>query len=52
MECRLLVNIWHTGHTLSEFDSVMGIVKVENTYCDFTKLPSDAGTVLICRLEY
>ncbi len=36
-------DLWHIGHTLSGLYSVMGIAKVENIYCDFTKLPSDPG---------
>jgi hypothetical protein len=31
------------GHTLNGFYFVMGPVKMESVYCDFTKLPSDAG---------
>jgi hypothetical protein len=31
------------GHTLNGFYSVMGSAKMESVYCDFTKLPSDAG---------
>ncbi|XP_046638304.1 uncharacterized protein LOC124316415 [Daphnia pulicaria] len=31
------------GHTLSGFYSVMGLAKMESVYCDFTKLPGDAG---------
>jgi hypothetical protein len=31
------------GHTLNGFYSVMGSTKMESVYCDFTKLPSDAG---------
>ncbi len=32
------------GHTLSGFYFViMGSAKIESVYCDFTKLPSDAG---------
>jgi hypothetical protein len=31
------------GHTLSGFYSVMGFSKMESVYCDFTKLPGDAG---------
>jgi hypothetical protein len=31
------------GHTLSGFHSVMGSAKMESVYCDFTKLPEDAG---------
>ena len=38
-------DLWRIGHTLSGLYSVMGIAKVENIYCDFTKLPSDTGNV-------
>jgi hypothetical protein len=31
------------GHTLNGFYSVMGSAKMESVYCDFTKLPDDAG---------
>jgi hypothetical protein len=31
------------GHTLSGIYSVMGSAKMESVYCDFTKLPDDAG---------
>ena len=31
------------GHTLNGFYSVMGLAMMEFVYCDFTKLPSDAG---------
>ncbi len=31
------------GHTLNGIFSVMGSVKMESVYCDFTKLPDDAG---------
>jgi hypothetical protein len=31
------------GHTLNGFYSVMGSSMMESVYCDFTKLPSDAG---------
>ena len=31
------------GHTLNGFYSVMGSAMMESVYCDFTKLPSDAG---------
>lgn len=36
-------DLWRIGHTLSGLYSVMGVAKVENIYCDFTKLPNDAG---------
>jgi hypothetical protein len=35
--------LWHIGHTLNGLYSVMGSTKVESIFCDFTKLPSDAG---------
>jgi hypothetical protein len=31
------------GHTLNGFYSVMGSAKMESVFCDFTKLPEDAG---------
>jgi hypothetical protein len=31
------------GHTLNGFYSVMGSAKMESVFCDFTKLPDDAG---------
>ena len=31
------------GHTLNGFYSVMGSAMLESVYCDFSKLPSDAG---------
>ncbi|XP_046646354.1 uncharacterized protein LOC124336548 [Daphnia pulicaria] len=36
-------DLWLIGHTLNGFYSVMGSVKMESVYCDFTKLPDDAG---------
>ncbi len=36
-------DLWRIGHTLSGLYSVMGATKVENIYCDFSKLPGDAG---------
>jgi hypothetical protein len=31
------------GHTLNGFYSVMGSAKMKSVYCDFTKLPGNAG---------
>jgi hypothetical protein len=31
------------GHTLNGFYSVIGSTMMESVYCDFTKLPNDAG---------
>ncbi len=31
------------GHTLNGFYSVMGSAMMESVFCDFTKLPDDAG---------
>jgi hypothetical protein len=31
------------GHTLNGFYSIMGSAMMESVYCDFLKLPSDAG---------
>jgi hypothetical protein len=36
-------DLWWIGHTLTGLYSVMGTAMVENVYCDFTKLPSEAG---------
>jgi hypothetical protein len=36
-------DLWLIGHTLSGFYSVMGSAMMESVYCDFTKLPDDAG---------
>ncbi len=38
-------DLWLIGHTLNGFYSVMGPVKMESVYCDFTKLPDDAGNL-------
>jgi hypothetical protein len=35
------------GHTLNGFYSVMGSAKMESVFCDFTKLPDDAGKCFI-----
>ena len=34
------------GHIWSGFYFVMGLAKMESVYCDFTKLPDDAGKFL------
>ncbi|XP_046639768.1 uncharacterized protein LOC124320908 [Daphnia pulicaria] len=36
-------DLWLIGHTLNGFYYVMGSAKMESVYCDFTKLPDDAG---------
>jgi hypothetical protein len=36
-------DLWLIGHTLNGFYSVMGSAKMESVYCDFTKLPDEAG---------
>ncbi|XP_046643658.1 uncharacterized protein LOC124328873 isoform X2 [Daphnia pulicaria] len=36
-------DLWRIGHTLSGLYSIMGAKMVESVYCDFTKLPNDAG---------
>ena len=36
-------DLWKIGHHLNGLYSVMGSEMVESVYCDFTKLPSDAG---------
>jgi hypothetical protein len=35
------------GHIWSGFYSVMGLAKMESVYCDFTKLPDDAGKFFV-----
>jgi hypothetical protein len=35
------------GHTLNGFYSVAGSAMIESVYCDFSKLPSDAGKYFI-----
>ena len=40
-------DLWVIGHTMNGFYSVMGPVKMESVYCDFTKLPDDAGKDLL-----
>ena len=39
-------DLWRIGHTLRGFYSIMGEKMVESIYCDFTKLPGDAGKIL------
>ena len=36
-------DLWKIGHHLNGLYSVIGSEMVESVYCDFTKLPSDAG---------
>jgi hypothetical protein len=36
-------DLWKLGHSLNGLYSIMGSKMVESVYCDFTKLPSDAG---------
>ncbi|KAI9561382.1 hypothetical protein GHT06_012339 [Daphnia sinensis] len=36
-------DLWRVGHSLSGLYSVMGTAMEESVYCDFTKLPNDAG---------
>jgi hypothetical protein len=36
-------DLWNIGHSLNGLYSIMGSKMVESVYCDFTKLPSDAG---------
>ena len=36
-------DLWLVGHTLSGLYSVFGTSKIESLYCDFAKLPDDAG---------
>jgi hypothetical protein len=40
------------GHTLNGFYSVMENATMESVYCDFTKLPSDAGSFNNSRYLY
>ncbi|KAI9559378.1 neurexin IV [Daphnia sinensis] len=34
-------DLWHIGHTLNGFYSVMGPAMMEKVFCNFTKLPGD-----------
>jgi hypothetical protein len=36
-------DLWRIGHTLSGLYSVKGVQMVESVYCDFSKLPDEAG---------
>jgi hypothetical protein len=36
-------DLWLIGHTLNGFYSIMGSTMMESAYCNFTKLPDDAG---------
>ena len=36
-------DLWRIGHILSGMYSIMGTKMVESVFCDFTKLPNDAG---------
>ena len=36
-------DLWRIGHTLSGLYSVKGVQMVESVYCDFSKLPNEAG---------
>ena len=36
-------DLWIIGHNLNGLYSVMGSKMVESVYCNFSKLPSDAG---------
>ncbi|XP_046459494.1 uncharacterized protein LOC124205942 [Daphnia pulex] len=36
-------DLWLVGHTLNGLYFVMGSTMMESVYCDFTKLPDDAG---------
>jgi hypothetical protein len=36
-------DLWLNGHTLNGIYSIMGTKMMESVYCDFTKLPDDAG---------
>ena len=38
-------DLWRIGHSVSGLYSVMGAKQVESVYCDFTKLPTESGTV-------
>jgi hypothetical protein len=44
-------DLWRMGHTLSGLYSVLGIAMVESVYCDFAKLPSDAGKFKYVMIE-
>jgi hypothetical protein len=45
-------DLWLIGHTLNGFYYVMGSAKMESVYCDFTKLPDDAGKCLMILKNY
>ena len=36
-------DLWRGGHTLSGLYSIAGATMVETVFCDFAKLPDDAG---------
>ena len=36
-------DLWLIGHTLNGFYFIKGAKMMESVYCDFTKLPDDAG---------
>lgn len=38
-------DLWHIGHTLTGFYTVMGTKMIETVYCDFAKLPDDEGII-------
>ena len=44
-------DLWKIGHHLNGLYSVMGSKMVESVFCDFTKLPSDAGKVKLSFLH-
>lgn len=39
-------DLWLVGHASSGIYSVKGATQVESVYCDFAKLPDEAGTLL------
>ncbi len=41
------VDLKMIGHTLSGIYSVMGSAKMESVFCDFIKLPDDAGKCFV-----
>ena len=43
-------DLWKTGHTLNGFYSVAGSEAIDTVYCDFSKLPNEAGNYIKCDL--
>ena len=45
-------DLWRIGHTLSGLYSVKGVQMVESVYCDFSKIPNEAGINLSLQFIY